>query len=51
VIKCGIKGLSFNHIFDYYALAAIKQRSCESIWLMIEAKNAKELNEFERKNE
>jgi len=51
VIKCGIKGLKFNHIFDYYALAAIKQRSYESMWLLMEAKNAKELNEFERKNE
>ena len=27
VIKCGIKGLDFRHIFDYLALVLIKQRT------------------------
>ena len=39
VIKCGIKGLEFSHIFDYFAMAIIKQRTYEAIWVQIDAAN------------
>lgn len=31
VIKCGVKGLDFRHIFDYLALVLIKLRTYESV--------------------
>ena len=39
VIKCGRKGLDFNRIFEYFSLAVIKQRTYESMWLLIDLKN------------
>jgi len=47
VIKCGIKGLDFAHIFDYLALALIKIRTQESIWLLFDIKNQKDEKVFE----
>jgi hypothetical protein len=34
-IKCGIKGFDFKHLFDYFALVILKNRSHESIALNI----------------
>ena len=42
VIKCGIKGLDFRHIFDYFALALIRQRTHEAITLHLRNIQAKE---------
>lgn len=33
VVKCSIKGLDFNHIYDYLALNLIKLRTYESMWM------------------
>lgn len=38
VIKCGVKGLDFNHIFDYLALEMLKQRTSEASLLFIDTK-------------
>ena len=38
VIKCGIKGLDFSHIFDYLALEMLKQRTSEASLLFIDIK-------------
>ena len=42
IIKCGRKGLDFNRIFDYYSLAVIKQRTYETLWLLIDIKNTQQ---------
>lgn len=36
VCKCGIKALDFRHIFEYFALETIRQRTLESVSLMIQ---------------
>ena len=36
VIRCGIKGLDFVHIFDYFSLEIIKQRTSEAMWLLLD---------------
>ena len=35
VIKCVVKDLDFQHIFDYLALAMIKQRTQEAIFFHV----------------
>lgn len=39
MIKCGRKGLEFSRIYDYFSLHIIKQRTYESMWLVIDIKN------------
>lgn len=36
VLKCAIKSLNFRHIFEYFALAIIKQRTIESVALQVQ---------------
>ena len=38
VIKCGAKGISFDHIQDYWALHVCQQRTYESTWLQFNIK-------------
>ena len=36
VLKCGIKGLAFRHIYELFAMAIIKQRTMESAALQVQ---------------
>jgi len=49
VIKCAVKGIDFIHIFDYLALNLIKDRTNESIWLINQIKEDKDMRNTNEK--
>ena len=45
VLKCGVKNLDFQHIYDYFVMELIKQRTNEALWLQMQIASDKEVDE------